>query len=108
MFQTQTTVVKPTRWYRFLGLLVALFILGGIMFSATVQRADAAVSGGNVAAIANGAPVSFAIVGGAGDELRLSVRRLAVGAADGEVGAAAAVDPETALVDTPGAATDAG
>ena len=54
MFQTQTTVGKPTRWYRFLGLLVALFILGGIMFSATVQRADAAVSGGNVAAIANG------------------------------------------------------
>ena len=62
----------------------------------------------DITAVADVAPVSFAIVGRAGDELRLSVRRCAVGAADGEVGAATAVDPEAALVDTPRAAADAG
>lgn len=48
------TGFRPTRWYRFLGLLVALLLLGGIVFSATAENADAAVSGGNIGAIANG------------------------------------------------------
>lgn len=54
MLQARTPAVKRTKWYRLLGLSIALLILCAILFSATVQQADAAVSGGNLAAIANG------------------------------------------------------
>jgi hypothetical protein len=65
----------------------------------------------NVAAVADGTPVSAAIIGGAGDDLRgwtTRGRSISSSATDGEVGAAAFVDPEAAVVDTPGVAADAG
>lgn len=55
MFQAQLTGVRLTRWYRFLGLLVAFLLLGVAVFSlGTAKPAFAAISGGNIAAIANG------------------------------------------------------
>jgi hypothetical protein len=63
----------------------------------------------NVAAVADVAPVSFPVVGRAGDELRLWRRRGHwTAAADSKVGAAAVVDPEAALVETPGAPANTG
>ncbi len=59
-----------------------------------------------VATVADGAPVSAAVVGRAGDGLRL--RAVASAAAEGEVCAASAVDPEAAVVDAPGLAANAG
>ena len=55
-------------------------------------------------------PVSAAVIGGAGDDLRGWRARLwAVSAAcDEKVGAASAVDPETAAVDAPGLSLNAG
>jgi len=54
MFQTQLTEDKPTRWYRLLGLFVAFLLLGVAVFSLGTKQAFAAVSGGNIAAIAQG------------------------------------------------------
>jgi hypothetical protein len=62
----------------------------------------------DVATIADVAPVSAVIVRGADDDLRRWRRWRARTAADDELGAAALVDPEAALVDTPGASADAG
>jgi hypothetical protein len=57
-----------------------------------------------VTCAADGAPIPFAIVGGAGDGLL----GWAVATVEGEVGAAAAVYPETPVVDAPGLAANAG
>ena len=55
MFQTQSTVGKPTKQYRPLGLLIG-FLLLGLSFSllASTEKAFAAVSAGNIGAIATG------------------------------------------------------
>jgi uncharacterized protein GlcG (DUF336 family) len=66
----------------------------------------------NVAAVADVAPVSAAVVGGTGNDLHgwrtwgWSVSTTT--AADGKVGSAATVDPEAAIVDAPGVAADTG
>ncbi len=55
MFQTQSTVGKPTRRYRLLGLVIAFLLICGALFTlTTVGHADAAVLGSNLGAIANG------------------------------------------------------
>ena len=60
----------------------------------------------NVAAIADVAPVSIAVVGRAGDDARRRSRLTVI--CEDEFGAAATVDPEAATVDTPGVVADAG
>jgi hypothetical protein len=63
----------------------------------------------DVATTTSVAPVSLAVIGGAGDDLRgWWSRRRAVACAEGEVSTAATVDPEAAIVDAPGIAADAG
>lgn len=62
----------------------------------------------DVATSADVTPVSAAVVGGAGDDLRGWRRWGTWAAADDELGAAAFVDPEAATVDTPGIVADAG
>lgn len=66
MFQTQSTVGKPTRWYRLLGLFIAFLLIGGALLTlTTAEQAHAAtttmqssaipaVSGSNIANIAKG------------------------------------------------------
>jgi hypothetical protein len=78
------------------------------------RAADLAAEGYAVGVVAGeGAPVSAAIVGGAGDGLGLAWALSKAGpptsasTAKGELGAAAAIDPETAIVDTPGLVLDA-
>ncbi len=63
-----------------------------------------------VAAVADVTPVSFAVVGGAGDSLALLALLPSVAVAiatGGELGAASAIDPEAAVVVAPGAVLDA-
>jgi hypothetical protein len=67
------------------------------------RAADLAVEA-NVATATSVAPVSSTIVGRAGDDLWEWWTALT----EGEVGAATAVDPEAAIIDTPGLALDAG
>jgi hypothetical protein len=64
----------------------------------------------DVATSADVTPVSATVVGGAGDDLRGWRLRgaKATAATDGEFGAAAAVNPETAAIDAPGSALNAG
>ena len=63
----------------------------------------------DVATSADVTPVSATVVGGAGDDLRgRRWRGTEATAADGEVGAAAAIDPESAAIDAPGSTLNAG
>ena len=62
----------------------------------------------DIAAVADGAPVSFAVVGGAVDGLAGRWAGRPASATDDEVGPAALVDPEASPVDPPGAALNAG
>ena len=59
----------------------------------------------NIATVANGAPVSFPVVGGAGDNRR--PRRWGSRTTDHELGSAATVDPQATLVEAPGVTADA-
>ena len=71
------------------------------------RAADLTVEG-NVAATSDVTPVSFAVVGGAGDGLTLlSWPPLVSVASGGELGAASLIDPETSVVVAPGLALDA-
>jgi hypothetical protein len=74
------------------------------------RAADLAIEG-DIAAATDVTPVSATVVGGAGDELgwwRTGWRASGTTSAIGEVGAAAAVDPETTVIDSPGLVADAG
>jgi len=62
----------------------------------------------DIAAVAYSAPVSFPVVGGAGDDTRMRWWRWGTRTADEEFGSATTVDPKAALVQTPGVAADAG
>src|SRR5206468_2336055 len=86
--------------------------------AADAGRAAHLIDEFHVAGIPDVAPVPLAVVGGAADgclprTLALILPRAARGiisatTADGELGAAAAINPEAAVVDAPGVAADAG